>query len=239
MKKLSVICAALMLPSLAGAVEKPYDYVFFDNSRMPGNYFYSRTDYQSPSFLKNSSSRLPVSDMCFSPGNSLELTYVSAKGGAWTAEVQYAPVRGNDFFRKPEVLSMNVLIGDDATGTLPDVALRYAALPPAGYDFTVERDPVKADTVLTAYVSLSDYVRPSSGWQHVAIPFSDLGLEGFDDSNIKSIVAVSLRQSAADGKQHTIYIDDLELLPSELPSGPVTATSGTSTSAGTRPQATA
>ena len=88
MKKLSVICAALMLPSLAGAVEKPYDYVFFDNSRMPGNYFYSRTDYQSPSFLKNSSSRLPVSDMCFSPGNSLELTYVSAKGGAWTAAVQ-------------------------------------------------------------------------------------------------------------------------------------------------------
>ena len=223
MKKLSVICAALMLPSLAGAVEKPYDYVFFDNSRMPGNYFYSRTDYRSPSFLKNSSSRLPVSDMCFSPGNSLELTYVSAKGGAWTAEVQYAPVRGNDFFRKPEVLSMNVLIGDDATGALPDVALRYAALPPAGYDFTVERDPVKADTVLTAYVSLSDYVRPSSGWQHVAIPFSDLGLEGFDDSNIKSIVAVSLRQSTADGKQHTRYIDDVELLPSELPSGPVTA----------------
>ena len=31
-------------------------------------------------------------------------------------------------------------------------------------------------------------------------------------SNIKSIVAVSLRQSTADGKQHTIYIDDVELL---------------------------
>ena len=31
------------------------------------------------------------------------------------------------------------------------------------------------------------------------------------------------KDASADGKQHTIYIDDLELLPSELPSGPVTA----------------
>jgi len=130
MKSLTTICAALLLPSLAVAAEKPYDYVFFDNSRMPGNYFYSRTEYRSPSYLKNSSSRLPVSAECFSPGNSLELTYTSAEGGSWTAEIQYAPVRGNDFFRKAEVLSMNVLVDGRATAALPEVALRYAALPP-------------------------------------------------------------------------------------------------------------
>ena len=218
MKSLTTICAALLLPSLAVAAEKPYDYVFFDNSRMPGNYFYSRTEYRSPSYLKNSSSRLPVSAECFSPGNSLELTYTSAEGGSWTAEIQYAPVRGNDFFRKAEVLSMNVLVDGRATAALPEVALRYAALPPEGYDFTVEREPLKADTVFSGYVRLSDYIRSAGGWQHVEIPFSALGLESFGDSRIKSIVSVALRQSEADGKQHTVCIDDVELLPAELPS---------------------
>ena len=218
MKFLTTICAALLLPSLAVAAEKPYDYVFFDNSRMPGNYFYSRTEYRSPSYLKNSSSRLPVSAECFSPGNSLELTYTSAEGGSWTAEIQYAPVRGNDFFRKAEVLSMNVLVDGRATAALPEVALRYAALPPEGYDFTVEREPLKADTVFSGYVRLSDYIRSAGGWQHVEIPFSALGLESFGDSRIKSIVSVALRQSEADGKQHTVCIDDVELLPAELPS---------------------
>lgn len=218
MKSLTTICAALLLPSLAVAAEKPYDYVFFDNSRMPGNYFYSRTEYRSPSYLKNSSSRLPVSAECFSPGNSLELTYTSAEGGSWTAEIQYAPVRGNDFFRKAEVLSMNVLVDGRATAALPEVALRYAALPPEGYDFTVEREPLKADTVFSSYVRLSDYIRSAGGWQHVEIPFSALGLERFGDSRIKSIVSVALRQSEADGRQHTVCIDDVELLPAELPS---------------------
>lgn len=218
MKSLTTICAALLLPSLAVAAEKPYDYVFFDNSRMPGNYFYSRTEYRSPSYLKNSSSRLPVSAECFSPGNSLELTYTSAEGGSWTAEIQYAPVRGNDFFRKAEVLSMNVLVDGRATAALPEVALRYAALPPEGYDFTVEREPLKADTVFSGYVRLSDYIRSAGGWQHVEIPFSALGLESFGDSRIKSIVSVALRQSEADGRQHTVCIDDVELLPAELPS---------------------
>lgn len=218
MKSLTTICAALLLPALAVAAEKPYDYVFFDNSRMPGNYFYSRTEYRSPSYLKNSSSRLPVSAECFSPGNSLELTYTSAEGGSWTAEIQYAPVRGNDFFRKAEVLSMNVLVDGRATAALPEVALRYAALPPEGYDFTVEREPLKADTVFSSYVRLSDYIRSAGGWQHVEIPFSALGLESFGDSRIKSIVSVALRQSEADGKQHTVCIDDVELLPAELPS---------------------
>ena len=219
MNKFCVICAAFMLPSLADAVEKPYDYVFFDNSRMQGNFYYSKTSSKSPSYLKNSSSRLPVSKECFSPGNSLELTYVSAEGGEWTAEIQYAPVRGNDFFRKPEVLSMNVFAGDGSYAVLPEVALRYAALPPEGYDFTVEREKLKADTVYSTYVNLFEYMRPAAGWQRVAIPFADLGLKDYDDSNIKSIVSVAFRQSGADGGQHTVYVDDVELLPAELPAG--------------------
>ena len=80
MKHIALLTTLLLSASLQ-AVEKPYDYVFFENSLMKGDYFYSQAKYTSPSWIKNARHHLPVAgSVAFTPGNSLELTYVSAPG---------------------------------------------------------------------------------------------------------------------------------------------------------------
>jgi fibronectin type III domain-containing protein len=89
MKHIALLTTLLLSASLQ-AVEKPYDYVFFENSLMKGDYFYSQAKYTSPSWIKNARHHLPVAgSVAFTPGNSLELTYVSAPGGDWYSEIQY------------------------------------------------------------------------------------------------------------------------------------------------------
>ena len=66
MKKIMLTILAL-LPVAASAIEKPFDYTFFENSRMDGDYFYSKVDYTSPSWVENSRKRLPVDADYVSP----------------------------------------------------------------------------------------------------------------------------------------------------------------------------
>ena len=47
MKHIALLTTLLLSASLQ-AVEKPYDYVFFENSLMKGDYFYSQAKYPSP-----------------------------------------------------------------------------------------------------------------------------------------------------------------------------------------------
>ena len=125
MKHIALLTTLLLSASLQ-AVEKPYDYVFFENSLMKGDYFYSQAKYTSPSWIKNARHHLPVAgSVAFTPGNSLELTYVSAPGGDWYSEIQYCPVRGNDFFREPSTLSMQVRLRESMNAAaLPNIAIR-------------------------------------------------------------------------------------------------------------------
>src|ERR1700760_3396032 len=75
------------------------DKQFFVNSIMPGNYFYSDASYQSPSWIKNTNNKLPVDDkIFFTPGNALQLDYISADKGSWAADVLYHEIRGVDTF---------------------------------------------------------------------------------------------------------------------------------------------
>ena len=40
-----------LLPMAASAIEKPFDYTFFENSRMDGDYFYSGTTVAMSAFV--------------------------------------------------------------------------------------------------------------------------------------------------------------------------------------------
>ena len=54
-----------------------FNRIFFDNSLMSGNYFYSHASYQSPGWIKNEEHRLPVNDQIFfSPGKPLKIVAV-------------------------------------------------------------------------------------------------------------------------------------------------------------------
>ncbi len=206
MKHLFLVTALLLAAgwqTALHAVEHPYDYIFFENSLMTGGYFYSAARYASPGWIKHSRHHLPITDAaCFTPGNALELTYVSAPGGNWYGEIQYCPVRGNDFFRRPTHLSLHVqwkeALSPDA---LPAIALRYA------------------DSTYTRYLAMKTYLpAPRPGvWHTLSIPLSDFGLPALDDTNLKKLAAVALRPGAPDGEEHTLYLDDIELLPATLP----------------------
>jgi len=141
--------------------------------------------------------------LIFTPGNSLELTYVSAPGGDWYSEIQYCPVRGNDFFREPSTLSMQVRLSESMNAAaLPNIAIRYA------------------DSTYTQYLNLRNYLKDTRPgvWHSVSIPLKDFGLNAVNDTNIKKLAAVALRPGTADGNEYTIYLDDIELLPASLPS---------------------
>ena len=92
---------ALIFSATADAQDHLYDYTFFTNSRMPGNYLFSKTSFQSPSFIKNDNYRLPVNEKIFNtPGNSLQLQYVNGKNGNWKASIFREDLRGKDHFKR-------------------------------------------------------------------------------------------------------------------------------------------
>lgn len=194
---------ALLLSAGMQAAERPYDYVFFENSLMKGDYFYSTARYTSPSWLENSRHHLPVTDaVSFTPGNALRLSYVSAPGGDWYGEIQYCPVRGNDFFRDPSILSLQLRLEENMNiAALPTLAIRYA------------------DSTYTQSVNLKDYLKNTlpGKWHTVTIPLSAFGIQSLNDGNIKKLAAIALRPGVADGNEYTIYLDDVELLPASLP----------------------
>lgn len=82
----------LILACACIAQEPPYDYLFFDNSLMPGGYFYSSVSAQGDSWVGNLGGKLPVT----SDKSALVLRFVNGSNGSWTATVQHRPVRGRD-----------------------------------------------------------------------------------------------------------------------------------------------
>ncbi|WP_348537111.1 glucoamylase family protein [Parabacteroides sp. PF5-9] len=170
---------------------------------MKGFHFYSKTEYTSPSWVKSARQHLPINtDVAFSPGNSLELTYNSFLSGDWYSEIQYCPVRGNDFFRVPDILSFQLYSETDLNETaLPQIAIRYK------------------NNTYTKQIKLTDYIKAGKEktWHKVSIPLKDLGVENINDSNIKTLAAIAFYPGERDGKQYTLYIDDMELLPVNLP----------------------
>ena len=184
------------------ANEYQYDYLFFDNSLMDDSYYYSKTDYTTPSWIKNLQGRLPVSGRFFSPGNSLELTYTSSGEGEWYSEVQHHPVRGINSFRTPDVLSLQLFVEEPfQPDALPEIAIRYK------------------DSSYTTRLKLADYVpdKNTDKWHLVQIPLKDFGIKRVNDTNIQEIAAIAFYPGLKDEKQHTLYLDDIELLPQHTP----------------------
>lgn len=200
--KVNILLLALCTILSVQASEPLYDYIFFDNSIMTGNYYYSTVYYSAPSWLKNSREKLVVNQECFfSPGNSLEISYKSVEGGDWSAEVQYRPVRGNDFFKEPQNLSLKLMANNNMdSSVLPLIGFRVS------------------DTELGKLVPLEDYVEDVIGgkWYTITIPLKDLDIRKIDNSNIQTLKSVVFKQSNVSKTTETIYVDDIELLPDVL-----------------------
>jgi hypothetical protein len=172
--------------------EPPQDKVFFANSRMANDYFYSEAAYQSPAWIKNSNGKLPVSDKSFTPGNALELSYTSAAKGSWQARIFYRPIRGIDSFKPATHLTFWAYVeSQTAASELPRIAIGDR-----------EQDSL---TFVALHPHVASYQRGQ--WLRVSIPLKSLNAA--EDMN--ALNTIVFRQQAFDGKEHRLYIDQLEL----------------------------
>jgi exo beta-1,2-glucooligosaccharide sophorohydrolase (non-reducing end) len=74
--------AMLVFAPVAAADTRYYRHTFFDNSLMPGSYFYSSGTPSAPSTLEVVGKKLPVETETFlTPPNALRLAWSSQAGG--------------------------------------------------------------------------------------------------------------------------------------------------------------
>ncbi|MFD2245368.1 glucoamylase family protein [Pontibacter ruber] len=178
--------------------ETPYTQVFFENSLMSRDHYYSTATYTAPGWVKNSQNKLPVSEeVFFTPGNSLELRYVSAPKGSWQAQVLYHPIRGIDFLKPATMLTFRLLVkSETAAPELPAVAIG-------------KREAKE----LSAFVLLQNFVKEykTNAWLTVQVPLNSFKDLSYKES--KEIDVIAFRQQGSDGKEHVLYLDQLELTP--------------------------
>jgi hypothetical protein len=190
-----LVLFAMIICCKATAQREVYDKQFFVNSMMSGNYFYSDVSYQSPSWIKNINHKLPVEEkIFFTPGNSLQLDYISSDKGEWKANVLFHDVRGVDAFTNATSLVFRLYVQSNTDkNSLPLIAL------------------VKDSSNISSLLPIQNYISAyiNNQWIKVAIPLKDLG----DKISFENINAIQFKQQSADNAEHVIYIDQLELLP--------------------------
>lgn len=181
----------LLFAFAAQAQEPLQDYVFFANSRMSGNYYYTSTNFRGSSMIKNENQKLPVDEnIFFTPGNSLRLEYTNGTDGNWSALLYRPEIRAQDHFKAAKYLSFHLY---NTAGTnsaqLPAIQL------------------MSADSTLSkTYFFHSNKI---NSWEQVIIPVDSFGIT---IKNAPEITTVVFSQQSKDGKSHTIYIDDIEFL---------------------------
>jgi len=194
----NVLLVSYLLLSVAGvAQEYQYNYTFFTNSGMPGNYFFSRTHHWGNSSIKNINHQLPVSEAIFhTPGNALQLQYMNAAGGKWQAVIYRQNKRGMDHFKAASWLSFWVL---NTTQGINENEFPVVQL-------------MRADSSLTNSFPVT--TTSTGKWQRVIIPTA--AIQQFDMGKPANIVAVIFSQQAdINSKEQQIYIDDIEFLSAD------------------------
>src|SRR5687767_6912057 len=181
-KRLLLYC--LIIGTAAQALETPYNHMFFVNSIMEGNYFYSKTKYQSPSWIKNIQQKLPVStNIFFTPGNSLQLQYINGNKGTWSAQIYQNKMRGQDIIKQSEWLSFHINIVSSKTTVKQLPALQL----------------LNKDSNASMLLPMNDYLTSAetNQWHRVRIPLKTFA--GFTYENSSDIMGVFFTQNNNDG----------------------------------------
>ena len=188
--KTKLLSLCLCISSLAMAQEPLYDYIFFANSRMTGNYFYSQSKSTGLSTIKNLESKLPVSNTrFFTPGNSIVLEYTNGAKGNWEAIIYKPEYRGQDHFKTANFLSFHAFSASVNNKTnLPSIQLMLR------------------DSSLTKKVQFT--IDAINKWKTVILPMQLFETNIQDDPS--QIIGVVFSQQSTDGMKHMLYLDDIE-----------------------------
>lgn len=199
--KLHLLFLSILFPFSLLSQETKYDHVFFENNLMQGRYFYSTARYQSPSYITHIDGKLPSSEKKFyTAKNSLLLNYVSAEQGGWQASVIYPDWRGKDFIKEGENLEFKLFIKSETLlSELPLIALSGAN-----------------GKGKSSYLTLEKYLtKEDNGWYNVHIPLAEFENLTYKESS--SLKEVFFSQGSNDGKEHLIYLDQIEITSGKKP----------------------
>lgn len=183
-------------------IAETYPEVLFENSILPSSYSGSKIQYQGDSWIRNLRGSLPVSDsIFFTPNNALSLNYISSAQGYWQADVLYPE---NYQASKNGVLILKLYVQSETTiDELPAFQI------------------IQADSALSQPMLLKDYLSnfKEDTWLSIEVPLNRIQ----NISNDPEIVAIRFLQHGTDNKEHQLYIDQIEILPSRTPMNKLTS----------------
>ena len=184
-------------------------HVYFDGSLSPSSYFYGRTEQIWPSELASSDGKAPVSaERYTSPPNSLKLEWTSRTGGLWRVNLHprvYLNLARFLIF-EGNVLQMRLWAERDIPGD---------ALPFLGLEDDQEIvDRVRLDEYL-------DHV-PGGQWTTLRIPLDAFSVTTGDGRELdpRRATRIFFEQWLDDGETHTVYVDDVRIMPAEVSEAP-------------------
>ncbi|NVO19413.1 MAG: hypothetical protein HXX13_06920 [Bacteroidetes bacterium] len=202
MKTFLLLIYCLFFTLISQAQEYEYFYNFFTNSPMQGNFYFSRTSSSGGSSVKNENNKLPVSETQFhTPGNALELQYINSAGGKWQSVIYHHDLRGVDHFKKTTFLSFWVMSPAAITPSEELPALQL----------------MRKDSSLTAILKFQP--GDPNEWKQVVIPLGTI--KDLDYKTPGSCIAIVFSQNkGTDGKEHTLFVDDMEFISSNVANEP-------------------
>ncbi|GAB4363086.1 MAG: hypothetical protein Kow0042_00700 [Calditrichia bacterium] len=200
-----IVLWGILLPYFLQANSNYESHVFFLNGLTEKSYYYSEGSHTSPSTIHLVRGKIPVeTDISFTPPNCLKISWYSASGGDWRVDLHSEKYRGRNSAFKGNSLVFWCYTPDKIPGeSLPLVSLRTRSggTPP---------------------VRLGDVVQtiPAGQWIRIQIPFRlfDRSTREIDFSGIHTI---RFSQSIDDTQNHTLYIDNIQILNTTYHSYPL------------------
>ncbi|HEY1579145.1 MAG TPA: glucoamylase family protein [Terracidiphilus sp.] len=208
--------AMATLPAAQAQQSAYYDRVLFDNSLTADRYFYSEVAVQQPSNVEANAGKLPVDGEHFhTPPNALRLHWVSNAGGGWQAHVRVNVWRNRILHFTGDTLSFWCYVPEPLSEQdVPKLVLRDEGRTPS--------DPVDLAPSLTLNDEDRNFTEPlnvapyfshlrAGTWTRILIPIRAFHLYGVRVLDLQKIVAVVFSQGNADGREHTLLIDDVSI----------------------------
>lgn len=187
----------LALPAVAVSDGDYYNHVLFDNSLTPDNDYYSEARAVYPSVLAGQDGRIPVeTKQFFTPPNALRLEWQSMPGGSWDAEVQALSIRNRPVDFRGDTLYFWCYAPEGlATSDLPAIQL------------------LDNDHDFTAPVQMASFTGtlPPRKWVQVRIPLRMFTSASIHSISLRHLHSIYFSQSAADGKPHTLIVDEIKI----------------------------
>ncbi|HVU24779.1 MAG TPA: glucoamylase family protein [Opitutus sp.] len=201
----TALCLACLATSvMIGQTITPYDqHVIFDNSLTSDSYESTNTYVVAPSTLElGRDGKLPVDTRHFvSPPNGLRLKWRSAFGGDWRATIQITRRYARQFQFQGDSLTFWCFSDFEIT----------AANSPRMYLLDRQNQGTPSVTLVQGDARI-----PAGKWVLVKLPFAAFhspNYNGTDDPhyNIADTLSFSLLQGLDDDREHTLYLDDIQI----------------------------